>query len=207
MADYYEVLEVTRDVSSTDIKKAYKKLALKWHPDKNPNNLVEANEKFKKISEAYEVLSDGKKRRFYDLYGKEGLDNQSSRPECHDHDYDNPFGFSFAFRDPEDVFKEFFDEDSFFAQFGAFDATHSQASNFWTSNDFDFGESFAASHSTVRPGGARRTLKRTTISTKFNNGRKFTVKKIYKDGEETILTYENDVLTSMTLDGVPQPIE
>lgn len=60
MVDYYRVLEVTRTASDGEIKKAYRKLALKWHPDKNPSNLDESNRKFREISEAYEVLSDGK---------------------------------------------------------------------------------------------------------------------------------------------------
>lgn len=57
---YYEVLEIKKSSSETEIKKAYRKLALKWHPDKNPNNQKEAEIKFKEISEAYEVLSDSK---------------------------------------------------------------------------------------------------------------------------------------------------
>lgn len=60
MVDYYRVLEVSKYASTADIKKAYRKLALKWHPDKNPDNEEEANRKFKEISEAYEVLVDGK---------------------------------------------------------------------------------------------------------------------------------------------------
>ena len=56
--NYYEILEIAKNASETDIKKAYKRLALKWHPDKNPNNLKEAEKHFKEISEAYEVLSD-----------------------------------------------------------------------------------------------------------------------------------------------------
>lgn len=60
MVDYYRVLEITKSATNSDIKKAYRKLALKWHPDKNPDNQEEANRKFKEISEAYEVLSDGK---------------------------------------------------------------------------------------------------------------------------------------------------
>lgn len=59
MADYYEVLEVTKTATAVDVKKAYRKLALKWHPDKNPDKKEEAEKKFKEISEAYEVLSDG----------------------------------------------------------------------------------------------------------------------------------------------------
>jgi curved DNA-binding protein len=66
--DYYQVLGVEKKASSDDIKKAYRKLALKWHPDKNPNNKA-AEEKFKKISEAYAVLSDNEKRQQYDQFG------------------------------------------------------------------------------------------------------------------------------------------
>lgn len=66
--DYYQVLGVDKKASADDIKKAYRKLALKWHPDKNPNNKT-AEEKFKKISEAYAVLSDTEKRQQYDQFG------------------------------------------------------------------------------------------------------------------------------------------
>lgn len=66
--DYYQVLGVDKKATADDIKKAYRKLALKWHPDKNPNNKA-AEEKFKKISEAYAVLSDDKKRGEYDQFG------------------------------------------------------------------------------------------------------------------------------------------
>ena len=66
--DYYQVLGVDKKASADVIKKAYRKLALKWHPDKNPNNKA-AEEKFKKISEAYAVLSDAKKREQYDKFG------------------------------------------------------------------------------------------------------------------------------------------
>ena len=66
--DYYQVLGVEKKASADDIKKAYRKLALKWHPDKNPNNKT-AEEKFKKISEAYAVLSDPEKRNQYDQFG------------------------------------------------------------------------------------------------------------------------------------------
>ncbi len=66
--DYYQVLGVDKKATAEEIKKAYRKLAVKWHPDKNPNNKA-AEEKFKKISEAYAVLSDSKKRQQYDTFG------------------------------------------------------------------------------------------------------------------------------------------
>ncbi|MEI7636588.1 MAG: DnaJ C-terminal domain-containing protein [Syntrophus sp. (in: bacteria)] len=67
--DYYQLLGVDKKAGTEEIKKAYRKLALKWHPDRNPNNKNQAEEKFKKISEAYAVLSDQEKRNQYDTYG------------------------------------------------------------------------------------------------------------------------------------------
>lgn len=71
--DYYEVLGVNRNASAEEIKKAYRTLALKHHPDRNPNSRKEAEEKFKELSEAYEVLSDSQKRAAYDQYGHAGV--------------------------------------------------------------------------------------------------------------------------------------
>lgn len=75
MTDFYKILEVNKDASTAEIKKAYRKKALKYHPDKNPNN-PEAEKKFKEVSEAYEALSNPEKRRIYDQYGKAGLSGQ-----------------------------------------------------------------------------------------------------------------------------------
>ena len=72
MKDYYEALEVPRNATQNEIKKAYRKQALKYHPDLNPGN-ADAERHFKEISEASEVLSDESKRQIYDRYGKEGL--------------------------------------------------------------------------------------------------------------------------------------
>src|SRR5512147_2375659 len=71
--DYYEVLGVNRDASEEEIKKAYRKLAMKHHPDRNPDN-PKAEEHFKEAKEAYEILSDAGKRAAYDQYGHAGVD-------------------------------------------------------------------------------------------------------------------------------------
>ena len=68
--DYYQILDVDKSASMADIKKAYRKLARKYHPDKNPND-AEAEKKFKQVNEAYTVLSDAEKRKKYDQYGKD----------------------------------------------------------------------------------------------------------------------------------------
>ena len=74
--DYYEVLGINRDASEEDIRKAYRKLAMKWHPDRNPDN-PKAEEHFKEAKEAYEVLSDARKRGAYDQFGHAGVDPQA----------------------------------------------------------------------------------------------------------------------------------
>ncbi|KAD4983168.1 hypothetical protein E3N88_19839 [Mikania micrantha] len=101
--DYYNTLKVNRSVSDEDLKKAYKKLAMKWHPDKNIDDKL-AESKFKQISEAYYVLSDPKKRQIYDLYGEEGLNSgvyDESAP-------DFAMKFRFVPRDANEIFAEFF---------------------------------------------------------------------------------------------------
>lgn len=75
--DYYDVLAVERSASADDIKKAYRKLAMKYHPDRNPGN-AQAEERFKEATEAYEVLKDADKRARYDSYGHAGVDPQAA---------------------------------------------------------------------------------------------------------------------------------
>ncbi|KAK5888334.1 hypothetical protein CesoFtcFv8_014439 [Champsocephalus esox] len=116
MVEYYQVLGVRRESSADDIKKAYRKLALKWHPDKNPENKDEAEKKFKELSEAYEVLSDVNKRSLYDRYGKEGLTGNNGGRGGHFHN-GNHFQEPFTFRNPDDVFREFFGGRDPFADF------------------------------------------------------------------------------------------
>ena len=75
MTDYYKILGINKNSNDAEIKKAYKKMCLKYHPDRNLDNKKESEEKFKEISKAYEVLSDSQKKKHYDLYGEEGINN------------------------------------------------------------------------------------------------------------------------------------
>lgn len=94
--DYYEVLGVARDASAGDIKRAYRRMALKYHPDKNPDN-KEAEQTFKLCAEAYEVLSDSEKRQRYDRFGHEGLRGSGM------HDFSH-MGFDDIFSMFDDIF-------------------------------------------------------------------------------------------------------
>lgn len=75
--DYYDILEISKNATPEEVKKGYNRLAKKWHPDRNPDNVDEATAKFKDISVAYGVLSDPQKREIYDKYGLEGLQQSS----------------------------------------------------------------------------------------------------------------------------------
>ncbi len=75
--DYYDVLGISRDAGEQDIKKAYRKLAMKYHPDRNPDN-KDAEEKFKEVNEAYEILSSPEKKRRYDQFGHAGVDGNNA---------------------------------------------------------------------------------------------------------------------------------
>jgi molecular chaperone DnaJ len=81
--DYYEVLGVGKNASADEIKRAYRRMAMKYHPDKNPGNKEEAETKFKECAEAYEILSDAEKRQRYDQFGHEGLRGMGMRDYSH----------------------------------------------------------------------------------------------------------------------------
>ncbi|MDM5271191.1 molecular chaperone DnaJ [Sulfurovum sp. zt1-1] len=110
--DYYEILEVSKECSGSELKKSYRKLAMKYHPDRNPDD-KEAEEKFKVINEAYQVLSDDEKRSIYDRYGKAGLEGQGMGG-----------GFGSANMDDiMDIFNSMFGGSSGFGGFGGFGQT------------------------------------------------------------------------------------
>ena len=99
--DFYTILGVKKNAQEGDIKKAYRKLAVKWHPDKNPENAEEAQAKFIEITNAYETLSDPEKRKIYDTQGEEGLKRQQQQGE------------GGQYHDPFDIFAQFFGQGGF----------------------------------------------------------------------------------------------
>ncbi|XP_041977184.1 dnaJ homolog subfamily B member 6 isoform X1 [Aricia agestis] len=276
MVDYYRTLGVSRTATEAEIKKAYRKLALKWHPDKNPDNADEANRRFKEISEAYEVLSDENKRKVYDArgsshhghryqsksgvnghrhfsfkgffgdtpfhrfferkrqvydqYGKEGLSSSRGRRSAATDDFDFGLytGYPFTFRDPDEVFREFFGGSAFGELFGELNG-HSQrhgrrgqhsgtslTSSLFSPLGFGMGlndifasngnfTSFSTFNSALAgPGSAN--MKSVTTTTRIVNGKKITTKKVMENGRETVMSYENGVLKSKTVNGVPQSL-
>lgn len=105
--DFYEVLGVSRTASVEEIKGAYRKAALKWHPDRNPANKAEAEVKFRECTEAYSVLSDTRKRQVYDTYGHAGLSGAGATTD-----------FSSVFQDFHDIFGDFFGFEDLFSAGG-----------------------------------------------------------------------------------------
>jgi molecular chaperone DnaJ len=100
--DFYEVLGVTKTASVDEIKSAYRKAALKWHPDRNPEHKHDAEEKFRECTEAYSVLSDQEKRQIYDTYGHAGLSNAGGSVDFNGtifQDFHDIFGDFFGFED------------------------------------------------------------------------------------------------------------
>ncbi|XP_007939897.1 dnaJ homolog subfamily B member 3 [Orycteropus afer afer] len=231
MVDYYEVLGVTRQSSSDAIKKAYRKLALKWHPDKNPENKEEAERKFKEVAEAYEVLSDAKKRDVYDRYGKTDVDGGGGGP------FQDPFDYVFTFRDPAEVFREFFGGrdpfsfdffgDSLENIFGSRRSSRGSRSRgyaplFSPFSEFPtFGGAFSSfdagltsfgsmgggglsSFSMSCGSGGTTNFKSVSTSTEILNGKKITTKRIIENGQERVEVEEDGELKSLIINGKEQ---
>ncbi|XP_016378826.1 dnaJ homolog subfamily B member 2-like isoform X2 [Sinocyclocheilus rhinocerous] len=211
MVDYYDVLGVSRNASPDDIKKAYRKLALRWHPDKNPDNKEEAEKKFKEIAEAYEVLSDTSKRDAYDRYGRSDIPSSGSGGSSFPDDFP---GFSFTFRSPDEVFREFFGgQDPFTDYFddfpfgGMHSGLHSSFSRLGPSRFFSFPSanadftSFSSSMGGMGSmGGAN--FKSVSTSTRIVNGKRITTKKVRENGQERTEVEEDGVLKSVLINGV-----
>ena len=119
-SDYYTILGVSKSASAEELKKAYRKQALEWHPDRHKDNKEEAEKRFKEINEAYQILSDSQKRSAYDQYGHDAFSpggmpggfGGTTGPFTYtytstDGDSGNPFG-NFDFGDPFEIFEQFF---------------------------------------------------------------------------------------------------
>nr|CAH7736419.1 unnamed protein product [Callosobruchus chinensis] len=225
MADYYKILNIPRSATKDQIKKAYKLLALKWHPDKNPDKPEEACKRFREISQAYEVLSDPKKKKSYDLYGRDGFSSRLDRDDDGFCDYGG-FGL-FNFRDPEEIFREFFGgsiSDLFGLTSPSRRSSHRRGSNqsnrshslFTPLNVMDsfFGggspfASFSAVESSSIGGshGNQNTyMRQMSTDTQIINGKETTTKRIIENGKEIIEKYENGVLTFKSVNGKPASI-
>uniref|UniRef100_A0A1I8I351 J domain-containing protein n=1 Tax=Macrostomum lignano TaxID=282301 RepID=A0A1I8I351_9PLAT len=181
--DYYAVLELTRSATEGDIRKAYRRMALRWHPDKNQDNKEEAHLKFKEISEAYEVLSDPNKRQIYDVYGKAGLetDNGSGgggRSHSRHHAGFHHDFHSFVFRDPQEV--------------------HAAVGGGGAAQFMSFSSSGL---------GPSTQFRSSSTSTRVVNGRQIVTKKVVENGVETVTVTENGRVVSKTVNGQAQSIE
>ncbi|XP_047456294.1 dnaJ homolog subfamily B member 2 isoform X2 [Mugil cephalus] len=205
MVDYYNILGVPKTASQEEIKKAYRKLALKWHPDKNPDNKAEAERKFKQLAEAYEVLSDKSKRESYDRSKDDGWQRTGY---THSNSSTDFTGFPFTFRSPDEVFREFFGGKDPFADF--FEGMPS-SSNLGPSRFFSFpsaGAGFTSFSSTSNfmngmanesflGSNSSHTCSTVTINV---NGKRTTIKK--ENGQERTEIEENGVLTKVLINGV-----
>lgn len=206
MSDYYTILGVEKNATEADIKKAYRKQALKWHPDKNPENKEEAEAKFKDISEAYEVLSDREKRDVYDRYGKDGLAGSGAGSNAGG-------GFNFTFHDPNDIFKQFFGGQNPFESFFGFGGqddffnaspfSSPMGGNFHTFSTSDFGPGLGSSSFSFSSSSGGRSNKRSvTKSVKQVNGQKIETKKVVENGEERVEIRKNGKIQSIKINGV-----
>ncbi|XP_036029385.1 dnaJ homolog subfamily B member 2 isoform X2 [Onychomys torridus] len=190
----------------------YRKKALQWHPDKNPDNKEVAEKKFKEVAEAYEVLSDKHKREIYDRYGREGLTGAGTVPSQPEAGGMGP-GFTFTFRSPEEVFQEFFGNGDPFSELfddlGPFSELQNRGARhtgpFFTFSSSSPGQSdFSSSSFSFSPGaGAFRSV---STSTTFVQGHRITTRRIMENGQERVEVEEDGQLKSVSINGVPDDL-
>lgn len=212
MVNYYETLEVTPNATDTDLRKSYKKLSLKWHPDKN-NNSAEATNRFKQISEAYQVLSDATQRQAYDKKLRSAAWKQQRRTTINENDpFSTPF---FKFKSPHTMFKDIFKDDEFFTSnrtnyFGKniVDESRRQAAN--AANNRKEPRNFRSymwdPFSEIKPNfkpneNYRGTFTQTTFG---KDGQQYRTKVVIENNIETTYRYEKNELVSKTVKTLAQ---
>lgn len=194
--DYYSILEVSRNASQEEISKAYRRLALRWHPDKNINNKNEAEEKFKKVSQAYEVLSEKQRRATYDLYGADAPN------------FDRGFS-DFNFHDPFQIFRTFFASDPFMDDFFASGSSFSSGQGGFGFGNSPFGGGISDLFNSSRNsnslfsqdifgggGDGGGTFRSVSSRTQVINGKSRTIKEVNENGRVTTEVYEDGHLIS-----------
>lgn len=218
MVDYYKVLGLQKNASQDDIRKSYGRLALQWHPDKNPSNKEEAEKKFKAVAEAYEVLSDAQKRSLYDRSVKESISHRARSPSMGHNSF---FDATYVFQDPNEISRDFFGGmDPFVHAFwDPFDNLRNGDENkqgpsgrgscsslfsdfvqsFMPFNPFSPSEqpTFSFAEDMAEPHSFRSVL----TTTEGINGEKVNTRKIIENGQETIEVEEDGHLRSVTING------
>ncbi|XP_012514420.1 PREDICTED: dnaJ homolog subfamily B member 8 [Propithecus coquereli] len=221
MASYYEVLGVQANASPAAIRKAYRRLALRWHPDKNPDGADEAEKRFKQVSEAYEVLSDPKRRSVYDRAGRDSWragGGGAGTPSA------GPFDAGYTFRNPEDIFREFFGSLDPFSFHPWDDPFHSDRAGTGGGRGHGPRGTFAAGFGefpalmevfSALDGGSRAAafssasfggpgFRSVMSATEVVNGHRVTTKRVVANGQERVEVEEDGRLTSVTVNGKEQ---
>ncbi|NXM40331.1 DNJB8 protein, partial [Gymnorhina tibicen] len=206
MVDYYEVLGLQKEASQNDIKKSYHKLALKWHPDKNPRNKEEAEKKFKEIVEAYETLSDPQKRSLYDnsveesrTHGEGAAGGGSSFFASHhgfphqDELFEGMYPFTCIFLNPFDIRLNGENWQSTSGRGGRPREPFVHWNSFCSSGH----SNSTFSESTAGPYGVRTVI----TTTEEIDGKTITTRKIIEDGQEIKEVEEDGKLKSVIING------
>ncbi|NXH78428.1 DNJB8 protein, partial [Hydrobates tethys] len=214
MVDYYRVLGLKKSASQDDVKKSYHKLALKWHPDKNPSNKEEAEKKFKAIAEAYEVLSDPQKRSLYDRSVKDSRSHRGrSAMGGHNGSFDSPY----IFHDLEEIFREVVGGVNPFIHvfWDPFDNIRNNGENWHrrsgrgrSSNLFSDLESFMPwspgeqpTSSFAEDTAGPHTVRSVLTTTEVINGKRITTREIIENGQKRTEVEEDGQLRSVTING------
>ncbi|KAI6176888.1 DnaJ-like protein subfamily B member 2 [Aphelenchoides bicaudatus] len=213
--DLYNVLGVTKKADEAEIKKAYRKLALKWHPDKNPEEQEQAEKKFKQIAKAFEILSDKKSRAYYDRSQNKDKTTHRRRSSSQ-----TPF---FAHRSPFEVFRDFFgdrfddplyrhfmhfEDDPFIGRSRAYPKNiFNYNSKFYNTtpskdeNDCEFSSVIRFSSSS-EPG---KGLKKTTTCTRIVDNKRVVTKTTEAGSDKTVEVLVDGILESKLIQWKPSP--